>query len=215
MYHGDGCRTRTYPTTCRICHADVFYFSCDCGSKVFFEALGDPWPQHRCGDHITYERVIEFVGGKEALARGLEASMTTLRLDPAYARSIRQAARRPKPLQPRINRQIPYEGLEADETGVVREFIPAVDLYRRFDIPATAMGAALLGELGKGQFDQLTIHAGALGDVDDFSFTFFVETSMRASAGIEKGNLVRCFLRGVAVPDQEPVWRCDDIEVIS
>lgn len=214
-YHGDRCQTRTYPTTCRICRAGVFYFSCDCGSKVFFDALGDPWPQHSCRDHITYERVIEYVGGKEALARGLEASMTTLRIERTYARRVRRAAHGPKPLQRRINRQIPYKGLKADETGIVREFIPAVDLYRRFDVPATAMGAALLGELGKGQFDQITMHAGALGDEDDSSFTFFMETSMRASAGIEKGNLVRCSLRGVAIPDQEPVWRCDAIEVIG
>lgn len=59
------------------------------------------------------------------------------------------------------------------------------------------------------------MHAGPLGDEDDFSFTFFMEASMRASAGVEKGNLVRCSLCGVAIPDQEPVWRCDDIEVIG
>ena len=215
MYHGDRCHTRTYPTTCRHCLADVFYFSCDCGSKVFFEALGDPWPLHRCVEYIAYERVIEVVGGKDALARGLKASMTAPRIDRTYAHRVRRAAHGPKPLQPQIHRQIPYEGLKADETGIVREFIPAVDPYRRFDVPATAMGTALLGELGKGQFDQLTIHAGALGDEDDFSFTFFIEASRRASVGVEKGHLVRCSLRGVAIPDQEPVWRCDDIEVIG
>lgn len=215
MYHGDRCRTRTYPTTCPTCYADVFYFSCDCGSKVFFEALGHPWPQHRCGDHITYERVIEVVGGKEALARGLKASMTTLRIEGTYARRIGRAVRRPRPSPSRINREDPYDGLEAEETGVVREFIPDVDMYRRFGVPATAMGAALLGELGRARFDQITIHTGALGDEDDFSFTFFIDASTRASIGIGKGNLVRCALRGVAIPDRDPVWRCERIDLIG
>lgn len=215
LFHGERCRTRTWPTTCRTCHADVFYFSCDCGSKVFFEALGHPWPLHRCGDHITYERVIEVVGGREALARGLEASMTTLRIEGTYALRIGRAVRGPKPSPPRINREDPYAGLKADETGVVREFIPDVDPYRRFDVPATPIGAALLGELGRARFDQLTIHTGALGDEDDFSFTFFIDASVRAAIGIGKGTLVQCALRGVAVPDREPVWLCDAIEVIG
>ena len=38
--HGVDCRTRTFPTKCKDCGDEVFYFSCTCGSKVFFEELG-------------------------------------------------------------------------------------------------------------------------------------------------------------------------------
>jgi hypothetical protein len=44
--HGSWCGARTYPIRCGHCGQQVFYFSCNCGSKVFFEALGDPWPIH-------------------------------------------------------------------------------------------------------------------------------------------------------------------------
>lgn len=46
--HGDWCNTKTYPTRCKYCQEHVFYFSCDRGSKVFFDKLGHPWPVHYC-----------------------------------------------------------------------------------------------------------------------------------------------------------------------
>jgi hypothetical protein len=45
---GLSCNAKTFPLRCRWCGHGVFYFSCDCGSKVFFEALAAPWPQHDC-----------------------------------------------------------------------------------------------------------------------------------------------------------------------
>ena len=46
--HGDWCNARTCPSKCKACKAAVFYFSCDCGSKVFFDQLGGRWPEHIC-----------------------------------------------------------------------------------------------------------------------------------------------------------------------
>lgn len=42
------CNAKTYPITCKYCGESVYYFSCDCGSGVFFEELGAPWPRHNC-----------------------------------------------------------------------------------------------------------------------------------------------------------------------
>ena len=42
------CASTTYPTVCPRCRQDVFYFSCSHGSKVFFDDLGEDWPEHDC-----------------------------------------------------------------------------------------------------------------------------------------------------------------------
>ena len=68
-----------------------------------------------------------------------------------------------------------------------------------------------LGEPG-GAYAQITIHAGALGDEDDFSFTFLIARRMLAEAGVRKGDLVRCRLRGAPILHREPVRVCDGIE---
>lgn len=45
--HGRGCITTTHPMRCDGCGSGIFYFSCTCGSKVFFEPL-DPFEEHFC-----------------------------------------------------------------------------------------------------------------------------------------------------------------------
>jgi hypothetical protein len=48
--HGYGCyKVKCYTTACRTCNSKVFYYECNHGSKVFFDALGGSWPNHHCG----------------------------------------------------------------------------------------------------------------------------------------------------------------------
>jgi len=35
-----------WQTSCPDCHKSVWFFSCSCGSKVFFESKGAPWNPH-------------------------------------------------------------------------------------------------------------------------------------------------------------------------
>ena len=48
--HGHWCNARTHRSKCKACKAEVFYFSCDCGCKVYFASLGGKWPEHICID---------------------------------------------------------------------------------------------------------------------------------------------------------------------
>ena len=57
--HGDWCRLYCYETNCFGCGSSVFYWECRCGSKVFFESLGKPWPTHGCSPIETTEEKIE------------------------------------------------------------------------------------------------------------------------------------------------------------
>ena len=47
--HGPHCRTLfCWPSSCPDCRQEVFYWGCSCGSRVFFDRLGEPWPVHEC-----------------------------------------------------------------------------------------------------------------------------------------------------------------------
>lgn len=46
--HGTWCNTKTRLTNCRYCGSLVYYFTCDCRCKVFFDELGHPWTEHSC-----------------------------------------------------------------------------------------------------------------------------------------------------------------------
>ena len=48
---------KIYPTHCRYCGKDVIYYEKEHKSgrtsKVFFDALGKPWPLHRCREYLN------------------------------------------------------------------------------------------------------------------------------------------------------------------
>ena len=53
MAHREWCNKKTHQTTCKYCRKKVYYFSCDCGSKVFFDKLGGYLPKHNCMETTT------------------------------------------------------------------------------------------------------------------------------------------------------------------
>ena len=173
--HGSWCGARTTPMRCRYCRTDVFHFSCEHGSSVLFDSLGVPWPERRHLDHLPYERLLE-LASEDRLARFMEERMTTVRVDWRYAqwaqqawKSLREEAearQEPKPAPREILRQVPYPGVTAEETGIIREPPESVDANRRFGAGERTLGEAALGDLGKRSLAQVTIHTGVLGEDD-------------------------------------------------
>jgi hypothetical protein len=52
-------RSQTIPNaTCPVCGKSVFYYQNEHGSKVFFDALGPPWPKHPCTDNSPHKKKI-------------------------------------------------------------------------------------------------------------------------------------------------------------
>lgn len=49
--------SKTYPTHCSYCGKNVYYYEkkhkSGRTSKVFFDALGKPWPLHRCREYLN------------------------------------------------------------------------------------------------------------------------------------------------------------------
>lgn len=44
--------------SCPVCRARVFYYQSPHGGRVFFDALGPPWPKHPCADNPISQREI-------------------------------------------------------------------------------------------------------------------------------------------------------------
>jgi len=70
MTHGKWCGARTFPTRCRYCGQSVFYFSCNCGSKVFFDELG-VWRIHRCSGWLKVDTTSFIVSTEKFFGRKL------------------------------------------------------------------------------------------------------------------------------------------------
>jgi hypothetical protein len=125
----------------------VFFFSCSCGSKVFFEMLGEPWPQHTCLASIARElrdaegrsvddvrRVVE----AEARHRGVP-------VPPEAAAVLRTLSYRASGQATIL--ELRPGGLPRDFAGTIRQANPRVNFFKRFSIPDTAVSRGLLRKL--------------------------------------------------------------------
>ncbi|MGB8644646.1 MAG: hypothetical protein WCF84_05380, partial [Anaerolineae bacterium] len=77
-----------------------------------------------------------------------------------------------------------------------------------FKVSPDSIAATQLGELGKGTFDQITIHTGALAGQDHFSYTYFINRRLVKNR-LVLGDFVSVKLRAVTILGNRIVWVCD------
>jgi hypothetical protein len=130
---------------CRDCNKEVFVFSCSCGSKALFDALGDPWPLH--DDACFGVKVRAAAAGGLSLPdfeRRLaeEAARRGTFVPPAAADVVRRVTYQETGIA-RILQMTP--GSEArDFTGTITSVNLGVNFFRRFGLPDGPMARALL-----------------------------------------------------------------------
>lgn len=210
--HGWWCNARTYPTVCRYCGRAVFYFSCDCGCKVFFDELGPPWPRHLC---LPY---LEATYGQAMATRLLE--MHRLRageeisIEPEYAKTITD--RQHNLVHPhRLIRQDPFSNGKIREIGYLREVGAPIDAYHAFGLPRSRFADALLGDSAERTYVRITLHTGDLSREDGNSYTGFVDATLFAASRAKRGDLVQFYLTTWEIPGCPAVWLCQRLAKID
>ena len=220
--HGLDCRTRTFPTKCRHCGDDVFFFSCTCGSRVFFDELGWPWPEHDCGfsrsDYRWARGRPRTTLGGDGVRVELSDGVTATRppegrpkhwnIDPevvaAAKRDARSRERHP------IESVPPGAQWTVEITGIIREIDRRVDVYRRLRLPRTAVSEGFLGVLGSNRWGRVTIH---VLDSVILSYSAWVPESMIPTDGTGLGVTVSAVLRRLDIAKKAREWICREFRV--
>ena len=205
--HGWWCNARTFPIVCKYCGDQVFFFSCDCGSKQIFNSLGAPWPEHHCRKREEGWLKLEY--GREI--RTIDQFYNRIEAD--YVQAVdnaQQRAERSTSQSHRIQRQEPYHNSQTTECGVIRELIPNANIFRRTGVVEGSLGAAALGRFASGKYAQITIHTAALAEDESqfYSFSFFVDKHVVKRRKLIKGTFVECSLRGIVISPKHPIWIC-------
>ena len=122
--HGAWCNSVTWRTKCRYCREPVFFFQCDCGSGVFFDQLGPPWPLHDC-DRSWAGKLRRWKDDSGGLNVEIAPGITVRRppegsIDPGVAsRAIRRVGR-PDPIeaiQPEGSEEVTVVGVPQGTPG--------------------------------------------------------------------------------------------------
>lgn len=218
--HGVECRTRTFPTKCKNCGDDAFYFSCTCGLKVFFDELG--WPEHCC-EFSRSDQAWARSRPREKLANGgtrvtLSDGVTATRrpvqrdgwdIDPGVVAEARRKAQS-RERNP-IEAVPPGAEWSVEITGVITELRTRVDVYERLKLARTVMNRGFLDILGDGAWGRVTVHV--LEEVT-YSFTAWVRATELARERVKKGVGASARLRRLDVPGKAREWVCERFELV-
>ena len=211
--HGSWCNSVTWRTKCRSCKEQVFFFQCDCGSGVFFDKLGPPWPIHDC-DTAWARNLKRWKDDSGGLNVEIGPGMT-VRWPPegpidqgVVTRAVRRD-RRPDPIE-----AIQPEGSEeVTVVGILRELQVEVGVAAFLKLPETSMASGFLGKLAQGRWGKVTIHSQS-PRVDMLnSYTAWVPSPALSDAGNSKGVTVEARISSQFIPGVGNVWICSLFEM--
>ena len=214
--HGPWCNTRTFLTKCSTCGISVYFFQCDHESKVFFDALGSPWPVHDCDTSWTrkLKRTTDKTGKISVqIAEGITVTRVpdTFRVDKTILDRLHLAKKSTKPE--------PFVAVEPEDNssrcivGILRELTCNVDPIKKFGIGDTAMGLAMLGPLGEQEMGRVTVHVPLPTEQQAESFTLWIPSALIADPVIITGLTVSLGLESINTP-RGYVWFCDQFDVL-
>lgn len=212
--HGEHCRTLTFRTKCKRCGDEVFFFSCTCGSKVFFDKLGPPWHEHDCKFSLSDRQwarsrprttqadgslIVEISKGIVAARRPEKIWNINRKVVETVGQEIKSRQSHP------IESVPPGADWEIKIIGVVRELSKNEDVYQRMKLPRTSVSQGFLGDLGLGKWGKITIHEPKSVI---YSYTAWALMSELLLEGLKERVTVSATLERFDVPKKARVWIC-------
>ncbi len=216
--HGYWCGAVTWPTKCPGCAEPVFFFKCNCGSKVFFDQLGDPWPIHDCETSWTRNliRVKDNSGGITVQFSedvSLHRSAQPFRVEEKIVVSGKLKKSQPTP-DPIISIKPEDRAGPVTVIGILREKNNEANVARVLKLQKlTDMASSFLGPLGKGQWGKVTIHEPLESKNILHSYTIWVPKKELQIPLNTKGVTVCAEIKPHVIPRHDAVWICTDYEV--
>jgi hypothetical protein len=212
--HREDCQTTLWRTRCPDCGDIVYFFSCTCGSKVFFDLNRPPWNPHedRCIPYlIRYLRDVQGFSSTH-IRRLIEeyATLHNISIPPEIHRQIIAQENRDTG-KIVIIEVLPYE----NRCFVVGQLISVnlrVNFFKRLNYRDNAIGRALLGRLVKESYVEIVLRQ----DPDEETricdqFTFFLPVTVYEQSRLRQGSRAIANLSPYSLPDGQQVWIADEI----
>ena len=191
---------------------------CDCGSKVFFDELGYPWPLHDC--EISWTRRLKRT--KE------ETGQITVELSPGISviRTVSDTFGIDENLVAKVRARFqkqtidPIAAIEAINrnpiiiTGILRDLAQIANPIKNYQLNDTAMSRAMLGPISAQPIGKITVHVPTTSGGQLNSYTVWVPTLLLNDSRLVRGITVSLTINGVPLPGRGYAWFCNRFEMV-
>lgn len=218
--HGGWCNTKTWRTKCSICNAPVYFFQCDCGSKVFFDDLGGDWPIHDC-ETSWAKKLIRHKDDSGGITVEISKGITVRRVPESFNidSSIINKVKERKSIESQPIIPIKPEGTLGKTTiiGILREITLKADISNALNIPSDSpIATAFLGSLGNKPLGKITVHVPSSSKEDILnSHTIWLPRKTLSGQKISKGVTVWVEIIPLSIPHFGQIWSGEYFEVLG
>jgi len=206
--------------TCRYCNNSVFYFSCDHGSKLFFDELGPPWLRHNCPEYLAT------LGTRPPqppeMPTAIQLAATIMRpkrdhpafdVEPSYLRKMREHSEAEQQNRRDELRMDPPPRQGLKDMGQVRDLAEKIDIYKQLDMfKSNPMSHAFLGELAREPMTQIVLLVDDPEQDDYETYSCYIPRRLLKSAGVIRGDVVNFSIKPVEVLGKGRFWLCTELE---
>ena len=212
--HREDCETQIWRTKCPDCNETVYFFSCTCGSKVFFDLRRPPWNPHeqRCIPYLVrYLREVKGLSSTHIRQMIEEYSRANdMPIPPDFHREIIAQERRDR------GKIIVLDILPSDDHCFVVGNITTVNLkvnfFKRLNCLDNVIGRGFLGKLVDESYVEIVIR----GDLDEETYTcnqfrFFIPLVAFERSRLIQNSRAAASLKAYTLPDGQQLWLADEI----
>lgn len=212
--HEPNCKTRLIPTQCRDCGEDVFYFSCNCGSKVFFNSREYPWPKHgdTCLPYLVRLNIEEGFRSLNEIREVVEERARELGVPvPDRVNRIlnQDNARRNNSLNLTIIQ--PTNEIPPVLASVV-SITPTINLFKLFRFDDNVISRSLLGDIANHKYSLIRIREEADDNNLSREFIVYLRHSFVLEQALRQNSTVFVKLKTLSIPGRDAIWIADSIE---
>lgn len=213
--HRAGCKTRIFKTSCHDCGKPVWFFACSCGSRVFFDDKGPPWPLHaeKCPNyHIRL--LIEDGNQPSAVRRLLEAEARVRKSNipdevlgfiAVYEKSIENKKAIVKEVLPTED---PFK-----IAGLITKMDP-INIYKRFGFTENPISKAVLGVLVLEPQYEIVVREEQTSDsvfIQECSFFVSQKIANALKLRVKQKIQATLILKDFVGDDDQAVWIAKEI----
>lgn len=223
--HGKACHARTMRTTCQYCGKSVFYFKCDHDSRVFFDALGQPWPKHRCAEYLKAASrsgmtAIPSPSVAGSLERLLSQNIMARKehdfpfdVEPGYVTRMQKNLEAERAGKRGKVRMDPPPRMGHHDIGQIADLAEQVNVFKQARLrEADPLARVRLGPLGEEPMARILLVVDDLEQDDQEEYACYIPQRVLNQPGMDRGSVVQFTIEPVEVLGWERVWLCIELK---
>ncbi len=209
--HRAGCQTMIWRTNCPDCHKPVWFFSCTCGSKVFFDSKGDPWPLHADSCPVYHARIMINSGSDPRDIRRLLDSHAKVSGVSIPVELDQYLSEYGAPGKIYYNEELPSD--EACEIEARVYQINKINFFKRFELDDNLIIRRIFGELVNEPYTEVVAREEPVQRISlRKQWTFVIPSREIQGQGLRVGMTIYATLQGRPIVDDLAVWVARDID---